>query len=128
MFGYTPQLLHDRYKRYKSTIGGLFCYIYLTCLLGYSIVQVVEYSSDYITGLTYEHSQNITAFNPGNLTDFNLAFGFVSGSFNESIGHWKVNHINRHWDSDLKSVKIPSEPYTVRHCNHSLELTKPGSD
>ena len=79
----------------------------------------VEYAGNEITGLTKENSNNITSFNPGNMTDFNLAFGFVAGSFNESIGHWKIKHLHRYWNSDMKSVKVPSERYPVRKCNHS---------
>jgi hypothetical protein len=88
LFGYVPQLHVGREKRFKSTIGGLLCYAYLTCLLVYAIVQALEYASDNVVGVMTENSRNITNFYPGREAGFNMAFGFPGKNLSEDIGTW----------------------------------------
>ena len=83
-FGYSPQLLHGRKKRFQSAIGGLFCYTYLLILLGYAGQMIVLLAQNKTTGLNKDFkfidaNDLMIANSKGvnNNTDFNMAFGFL---------------------------------------------------
>jgi hypothetical protein len=92
LFGYRPQLLHGRQKRFQSFIGGILQYTYLMILLIYAVVLAIQLRTDEIIGLKKDYQYIHTMDKQereeleARVPDFNMGFGFVGKEMDPSIG------------------------------------------